>query len=353
MVRGGGECYSPSRVILRTETVEQIITGAQRDTFVKQVVMTPGQPIGMVRKYRADLDPSRTRGALMLVHGFGQNRYTWHTSKRSLSAYFAHHGWDVFNVDLRGHGRSLGFDGKRPEALDEYVQEDVPACAREVMRLSGHEKVVLVGHSMGGLISYSAAATKLRGQVRAIVTLGSPYRFGDGSLAMRALAAALSATRITGVLDANLSLPLRLLGRHLRKRRDMWDSRLLPTPVRAWRPGSMDDDVLEEYLETAFERTNISIAFDIFAGGDRVALRSRDGSIDYGTAFETLQVPLLVVAGDQDDLAPPASCRAAFDRSRSQDKLFRVFPAGHVDIVIGREATTTIWPLMRDFLARR
>ena len=73
MVRGGGECYSPSRVILRTETVEQIITGAQRDTFVKQVVMTPGQPIGMVRKYRADLDPSRTRGAPALRGADGRD----------------------------------------------------------------------------------------------------------------------------------------------------------------------------------------------------------------------------------------------------------------------------------------
>ncbi|MBX3247891.1 MAG: alpha/beta hydrolase [Myxococcales bacterium] len=349
-------------MILRTETVQQVVDGPRRDTFVKQIVMTPGQPIGMVRKRRADLvDPAegeetrspRTRGVVLLVHGFGQNRYTWHTSRRSFSAYLAAEGWDVFNVDLRGHGRSGRFDGKRPEALDEYVQEDVPACAREARRLSGHDRVVLIGHSMGGLISYSAGATKLRDVVRAIVTLGSPYRFGSGTLPMKALATVLNTARATGVFDANVALPLRYVGLHLRRRQRMWDHRLFPTPVRPWRPGSMEPEILEEYLKSSFETTNLTIAFDIFAGGDRVALRSRDGSLDYGIAFEGLQAPILVIAGDQDDLAPPSSCRAAYERSTSRDKLFRVFPAGHVDIVIGREAVSTIWPLIRDFLDRR
>ncbi len=328
--------------------------GGLRDEFVKDVVMTPGQPIGMVRKRRrVNGAPIETRGAVMLVHGFAQNRYTWHTSKRSFSGYLAHHGWDVFNVDLRGHGRSILFDGKRPQAVDEYVQEDLPACAEEVERLSGHQKVVLIGHSMGGLISYSAGATALRERVRAIVTLGSPYGFGKGSVPMQVLAAAIQTARVTGILDGEITLPLKWLGKHLRKRRAMWDSRFFPTPVRAWRAGSVEDDVLEEYLRLAWEHTHLSIAFDILAGGDRVALHSRDGRLDYGAAFEALRTPLLVIAGDSDDLAPPASCRAAYDRSRSPDKHFRVFPAGHVDIVIGRETAKTIWPLIRDFLARR
>ena len=349
-------CYNSLGLILRTEIVEQVVDRGLRDTFIKDVVMTPGQPIGMVRKRRrtsTDGTPPETRGAVMLVHGFAQNRYTWHTSKRSFSAYLAHHGWDVFNVDLRGHGRSLTFDGKRPQAVDEYVQEDLPACAAEALRLSGHDRVVLIGHSMGGLISYSAGATALRDKVRAIVTLGSPYAFGSGSLPMRALATIIQSARATGVLDGEIKLPLKLLGRHLRKRRALWDLPFFPTPVRAWRAGSVEDDVLEEYLRLAWEHTHLSIAFDILAGGDRVALFSRDGRVDYGAAFEALRKPLLVIAGDADDLAPPESCRAAYERSRSEDKHFRVFPAGHVDIVIGRETARTIWPMIRDFLARR
>jgi len=342
-------------VILRTETVRQTITGERRATFVKDVVMTPGQPIGMVRK-RLKAAPNghaeETKGAIMLIHGFGQNRYTWHVTRRSFSAYLATRGWDVFNVDLRGHGRSLGFDGTRPQVLDEYILEDIPACAREVQRLSGHERVVLIGHSMGGLISYSAAATKLRRKVRAIVTIGSPYRFGRGSARLKALSAALGIARWTGLLDSNPNLPLKFLGKHLQRRRAYWDHPATPKPIRPWRPGSVEDDVLSEYLGRAFEHTNFGIGLDIIAGGDRVALRSSDGALDYGHAFESMNVPLMVVAGDMDDLAPPASVKVAYDRSRSQDKTFRVFPCGHADLVLGREAVTTIWPLVGEWLDR-
>lgn len=312
--------------------------------------MTPGQPIGMVRKYRPD---APIKGVVMLIHGFGQNRYTWHISSRSFSAYLAEAGWDVYNVDLRGHGRSLRFDGRRPRALDEYVQEDLPSCAAEAMRISGVDRVFLIGHSMGGLISYCASATQLRRNVQGIVTLGSPYRFGKGSIPMQVLARTLNTLRMTGALDRPIELPLKMLGKHLRKRRSLWDNPLLPSPVKPWRPGSLESHVLEEYLKLAFERTNLSIAFDILAGGDRVALQSSDGRVDYGTAFETLATPLLVVAGDCDDLAPPESCKAAYDRSRSPDKTYRVFPCGHVDIVIGREAVSSIWPLIGDWLDAR
>ena len=351
-------------MILRTEIVEQSIDFDQRATFVKQVVMTPGQPIGMVRKRRRDLAEAEgikgrargaqpaTHGVVLLVHGFAQNRYTWHLPSRSFSCYLAERGWDVFNVDLRGAGRSQRFDAKRPEVLDEYILEDIPACAHEAMRLSGHERVVLVGHSMGGLVSYSSAATSLKGKVQAIATLGSPYRFGAGKPFLKALAWVLETTRLTGAFDRNLDLPTRLLGRHLHRRRALWNLPFLPTPVRGWRSGNVDDQVLDEYLARAFDRTNLQIAFDILAGGDRVALMSLDGTMDYGRAFEALRVPLLVVAGDRDDLAPPESVKPAYELSRSPEKMYRVFPVGHMDLVVGDDATTTIWPTVGDFLDR-
>lgn len=347
-------------MILRTEVVDQVINGAKRATFIKDVVMTPGQPIGMVRKRRADLaapheakpGEATTRGTVLLIHGFGQNRYTWHVSKRSFSSYLANLGWDVFNVDLRGHGRSLGFDGKRPEIIDEYIQEDLPACAAEAARLSGRKEVVLIGHSMGGLIAYCAGATKLRSHVKAIATIGSPYRFGVGSLRLKALSTALRAVRATGLFDNNPSLPLRFLGKHLQRRRAYWDSRA-PKPVRPWRPGAIEDEILEEYCGLAFEHTHFGIGLDIIAGGDRIALHSGDGRIDYGHAFEFLNVPLMVIAGDADDIAPPGSVKAAYERSNSSDRTYRLFPLGHVDLVLGREAVTTVWPTISEWLDRR
>src|SRR5262245_26903572 len=108
-------------MILRTELVDQRVDGRRRATLSKDVVMTAGTPLGMVRKRRVGNEP--TKGAVILIHGFAQNRYTWHTSHRSFSAYLADEGFDVFVAELRGHGRSRHFTEHRPRILDEHIRE--------------------------------------------------------------------------------------------------------------------------------------------------------------------------------------------------------------------------------------
>lgn len=339
-------------MILRTEIVDQSIDFDHRDTFIKDVIMTDGQPIGMVRK-RSKKHADNTLGTVVLVHGFAQNRYTWHLPSRSFSAYLAHLGWDVFNIDLRGAGRSMNFDGTRPRALDDFIEEDVPACVEEALLLSGNERAFLVGHSMGGLISYCAASTSLRNHVAAVATLGSPYAFGAGSRLLRALYMLFKTTRLTGLLDKRIDLPTKLLGKHLHRRRRLWDNNFFPTPIRAWRSGNVEDQVLDEYLSVVFDHTNLQIGLDIMAGGDRTALRSRDGRIDYGSAFQASKFPLLCIAGDEDDLASPESVYRAIEMSGSDDKTFRVFPVGHADLTIGRDSVTTIWPTVHEWMKAR
>lgn len=338
-------------MILRTETVEQIVDGARRVVLTKDVVMTTGDPLGMVRKRLPE--PAKTRGAVLLVHGFAQNRYTWHSGSRSFSAYLAAEGWDVFTVDLRGHGRSRYYNEEHSRSIDDYIQDDMPSFAREAQRLSGHEQLFIIGHSMGGMITYAAASSSLRDRVRGIATIGSPYRFGLGNPFLGNLAKILNALRFTGAFDANPRLPLDIFGRQLGRFRGIADSRLVPPAVRGWRPGNVEDLILEEFLGRSFERTSLQVLLDIFTGADRITVGSSGGSTDYGVAFEALDRPLLVIAGTEDSLAPPESVRRAIDKSRSSDKTYREFPFGHLDLVLGREATTTIWPLIRDWLARR
>ena len=338
-------------MILRTELVEQIVDGDHRVTLVKDIVMTSGLPLGMVRKRLPP--PHETRGTVLLIHGFGQNRYTWHIEGRSFSAYLAERGFDVFTVDLRGHGRSGEFSDASPRAVEQYVREDVPSFVREALRLSGHDQVFLVGHSMGGLISYSSGSSVVRDKVRGIVTLGSPYRFGEGSGLLEIFASFAFALRFTGVFDSNPRLPLRLIGRQFLKLRPFWDARGLPIPVRAWHPGTVEPELLDRYLDRAFDRTSLGVLFDVLRGGNRVALRSGDGRVDYALAFESLNKPVLAVAGEYDLLAPPDSVKPAITRSRSRDKRFRVFPMGHIDLIVGREATRTVWPLIGDWLVER
>jgi poly(3-hydroxyalkanoate) synthetase len=74
---------------------------------------------------------------------------------------------------------------------------------------------------------------------------------------------------------------------------------------------------------------------------------------DYVERFEKMDLPLLVVAGANDDLAPPASVRPGFTLSRSHDKTYRVLPLGHIDLLVGRDAPITTWTLVTKWLLRR
>jgi poly(3-hydroxyalkanoate) synthetase len=74
---------------------------------------------------------------------------------------------------------------------------------------------------------------------------------------------------------------------------------------------------------------------------------------NYVETFEAMNLPLLVVSGANDDLAPPASVRPAFDRSRSKDKTYESAPLGHIDLLVGRDAPLSTWPLVSSWLAAR
>lgn len=360
-------------MILTTTVVDQVIDGDCCGTFLKQIVLArsrPGPssdeppvqgdaPLAMVRKRAvantaapADVEgwAASCKAPVLLIHGYGQNHYAWHLPSRSFANYLAADGFDVFNLDLRGHGRSRHLGARPPKHLAEYVREDVPAAVAEIQRLCGPRPVYLVGHSLGGLISYAVAPT-LGGMVAGVVTLGSPYHFTRGS---RVLSAAGSV--ILG-LDRALALghglvPLRHLAEGIRLARVFVESPLFPMPLRGYAPGSMEPRVLGQHMALAMDRGSVAVIRNMFLRAAEAKASGHRLGVLYGfaSAFEAAALPLLIIAGSRDALAPPDSVRPAYVRSRSEDKTYRVFPRGHIDLLVGRAAPTTIWPLVATWL---
>lgn len=92
-----------------------------------------------------DVDPART--AVLYVHGFVD--YFFHTH---LGAPFAQSGYQLYALDLRDCGRSIRA-GRTPmttTSLSAYAEE-IDLAVRALRRT--HPKVVLLGHSAGGLVA--------------------------------------------------------------------------------------------------------------------------------------------------------------------------------------------------------
>lgn len=337
-------------MILYGRTIEQTIDRHDRASFVKELVVTSGPvPLAMVRK-RLAVNDGGTRAPVLLIHGFGQNRYAWHLPARSVANHLARAGFDVFNLDLRGHGRSRHFGARPPRSVDDYVTEDLPAAVDEVLSHSGGRPVFLVGHSLGGLVSY-AAAPRLEGAVAGVVSIGSPYHFTRGSFSLQAIALFFEGLRRARVPHVGLPLPLYPIGKVMRTIRRVADSPFYPIPLRGWHAGALEPHVLDQHLRLAFDRGGLAEMRNMF---DWAAQKRFGGPTnDYVERFESMNVPLLVVAGQNDDLAPPASVRPAYERSRSKDRTYKTAPLGHIDLLVGRDAPLSTWPLVTGWIEKR
>ncbi|MBX3183078.1 MAG: alpha/beta hydrolase [Polyangiaceae bacterium] len=350
-------------MILDASVVEQAIdVGAPKAWFVKQLIMTRegSTPLSMVRKRAAVSAPTGAatealakpcRAALLLIHGYGQNRYAWHLPSRSMANHLAAAGYDVFNVDLRGHGRSERLGARLPERVEQFVQEDLPAAMASVHRLSGHSKIYLVGHSLGGLCAYGVAASRPE-QVAGVVSIGSPYHFTRGTRVLAGLADAfLALDRRLGVPD--IAIPARWYGRFVGHGQRMVNSRLYPVPLRGFLRGSMEREVLREHMALAMDQGSVVTMRALFAWGAESRASSTTPLFGLTERFEGLDLPLLIIAGTSDDLAPPPSVKPAYERSRAQDRSYRELPFGHIDLLVGRDAPRFVWPLVERWIARR
>lgn len=124
-----------------------------------------GEEATLVHRAAARAD----RGAVLYVHGFCDYFFQKH-----LAEHFVERGYDFYAVDLRGYGRSL-----RPGQLPNYVTdlaahfEELDAAAKVIREEHGHDRLVVIGHSTGGLIT-SLWAHERPDAVDALV-LNSPW----------------------------------------------------------------------------------------------------------------------------------------------------------------------------------
>lgn len=345
--------------VIESHRVNFYIDGHERDAFLRELLAVPIErgELALVRVRTARQIP--TRGAVLLVHGFGMNRHTCHLGRRSFAGFLAQRGYDTFVLELRGVGRSRQLGSRVARHPEEYVLHDLPAALDAVRLRSGHERAFLLGHSMGGLVAY-CALDQLQHKLLGLVTLSAVYSFAGQSRILKLLA----------VLGHTLAVPDRLqqqpfavraIGKKLSQFINLSDSpwMLKLLPFQAWYPEGIERDILLQQIRIGWDISSLGVLSALIAIGRRGRFLSRDGR-DLLATMPDVDLPLLVVTADDDTLLPPVDARGAYDASRSSDKTLLTFGPdhghsrfGHLDLIIGRDAPAQVWPVLADWLDQR
>lgn len=278
---------------------------------------------------------------VILCHGLGVNRFHMDFDERySLARHLARQGFETWVLELRGRGLA-GPCGDT--TFDDQAEHDVRATLRTVLS-TGAKEVLWVGHSKGGLILYGHLARNPQAPVRAAVALGSPFTFAvqpglksfmqhiEPLLRLKSIPAG----RITAI--ALFGAPPGPLSRYMMLAANM-DTDVVRRAL-ANMPSDIAGGVVRQFAHW--------IATDSFCQTDGTCYRK---------PLAGVKMPVLLVAGSKDLMAPPLAVARAQEYLGGPVKLVVAGRGhgfaedyGHADLVLGRRAPDEVFPVLESFL---
>ena len=294
------------------------------------------------------------RGTVLLIHGFGQNRITWHSRQFSFAEHLAELGWAVHLVELRGAGRSGDAGAPFAESLADYVLRDLPSIVEELVLPVRDAPVFVMGHSIGGLLACTVAAWN-PGVVTGVVAVASPGRmkfpwFLDPLVAY---------------LGVRESVPLpAFIRRRVNRAPFLMDvggqvtaamiragfEALIPSKLKPWRTGGMDDDALVERVTEGFDRIGLGVYLELGEWAATGQLRIPGATEDLIARFADVKEPVLLVSSPADVLAPTKAALGAEMFPNASVTPMVIPDMGHCDILVGPQAPKKVWPQIVDWL---
>jgi pimeloyl-ACP methyl ester carboxylesterase len=225
--------------------------------------------------------------AVVLVHGLGGSHLNW-----DLFAPLLNDHARVYALDLPGFGRS------EPGARKASVSANAAALHRFLVEVVG-EPAVLVGNSMGGMLSILATGEHpeaVTGLVLLDPAVPGPRRALDPMVALT---------------FAIYAVPF--LGERFMRSRRTRQSEVARVREMLALVGVDPDDVPSQVIDRSVtllqEREDVDGMDRAFLAAARSLLRLLADPRRYRTAMASIRVPVLLVHGDRDRLVPVAAAR--------------------------------------------
>jgi len=258
------------------------VTNEERPAHGRNRVVDLGGPVHYV-----DFGGPATGPAVVLVHGLGGS----------------HLNWDLFAPLLTGHARVWaldlpGFGRSEPGERTASVSANAATLQRFLAEVVG-EPAVLIGNSMGGMLSILATGERpeaVTGLVLLDPAVPGPRRAVDPLVALMFL------------IYAVPFLGERFL--RVRRTRSTDVARVREMLVLCGiDPDDVPPEVIDRSVTLLEEREDVEGMDRAFLVAARSLLRLLVDPRRYRTAMASIEVPVLLVHGDRDRLVPVAAAR--------------------------------------------
>ncbi|MEK7859691.1 MAG: alpha/beta hydrolase [Elusimicrobiota bacterium] len=298
--------------------------------------------------HRYEPAQTRFREPVLLSHGFIENRRIWDLdAEHSLARRLSERGFDVWTMELRGSGESQA--GRR-FSIEDFIRFDAPASIEAVLKETGAPQVLMVGHSLGGLITYATLEGPLAPKVRAAVTLAGAGTMSGGpalQLAFNRFFKILGLTLGPVLPDNAPFAPGWALHHALGENDRAWAElgKKLDSPLG--QPFWAEEDVTPKQVEALLRLSVTDTSMNVVRDFLRFAKQGKvDGVTD---RLGLIKTPVLAIAGSEDQIIPPSDVR--FVAEQAHARYVEIEGAGHEDLCFGAAAAAHVNPLVVDWLA--
>ncbi|MFC9257721.1 alpha/beta fold hydrolase [Amycolatopsis thailandensis] len=269
----------------------------------------------------------------------------------SLAEHLVDGGRNTYLVDYG----NVAFSDRRL-GIEHWIEEVLPRAIRKVSEDSGGQGVHVVAWCLGGIFSLLTTADQPDLPIESIATIASPFDFTAIPLIapFRPLVDLTGGHLLTPIYRVLGGAPSYLVSRVFRA---TGISKEITKPLAILK--NLDDrdylaqiEAVDHFMDNMIAypgRTFGQIYHRFFRANDLA-----EGTVDLNgriIALSGVKVPTLVIAGQNDTIAP----RAAVERltellDNSPSVTFETAPGGHLGVLTGRKARDTTWRYLDRFL---